>query len=173
MGDGGRVPKRQEETKRKLWRPWVGLLTFVLFQFAQIFFNFPEQDFWPLFICPEILHFSWLGLLKACQRQLNFRRLVELCFKFNRQCFLFFQVMLFSLITIRAAKDLLGSLFAVDRHLSIQGSANPQTPGSENKRWKSCVLLPVAGRRTQLFYLIFTEPGVCGFADPCIRALFT
>ena len=49
----------------------------------------------------------------------------------------------------------------------LQGSANPQTPGSENKRIKSCVLLPAAGRRTQLFHLIFTEPGVCGFAEPC------
>ena len=49
----------------------------------------------------------------------------------------------------------------------IQGSANPQTPGSENKRIKSCVFLPAAGRRTQLFQLIFTEPGVCIFADPC------
>ena len=26
-------------------------------------------------------------------------------------------------------------------------------------RWKSCVLLPAAGRRTQLFHLIFTDPG--------------
>ena len=51
---------------------------------------------------------------------------------------------------------------------TVQGSANPQTPGSENKRIKSCVLLPAAGRRTQLFHLIFSEPGVCGFADPCM-----
>ena len=49
----------------------------------------------------------------------------------------------------------------------VQGSANPQTPGSKNKRIKSCVRLPAAGRRTQLFILIFTEPGVCGFAKPC------
>ena len=27
--------------------------------------------------------------------------------------------------------------------------------------------MPAAGRRTQLFILIFSEPGVCGFADPC------
>ena len=52
--------------------------------------------------------------------------------------------------------------------MSLQGSANPQTPGSEDKRIKSCVLLPAAGRRTQLFHLIFSEPGVGGFADPCI-----
>ena len=49
----------------------------------------------------------------------------------------------------------------------VQGSANPQTPGSENKRIKSCVLLPAAGRRTQIFILLFSEPGVCRFADPC------
>ena len=49
----------------------------------------------------------------------------------------------------------------------VQRSANPQTPGSENKRIKSCVLLPAAGIRTQLFHLIFSEPGVYGFADPC------
>ena len=40
-------------------------------------------------------------------------------------------------------------------------------PGSMNKRIKSCVLLPAAGRRTQLFHLIYTEPGPCGLADPC------
>ena len=50
---------------------------------------------------------------------------------------------------------------------SLHGSANPQIPGSENKRIKSCVLLPAAGRRTQLFHLIFTEPGPRGLADPC------
>ena len=52
----------------------------------------------------------------------------------------------------------------------IQGSANPQTPGSENKRIKSCLLLPATGRKTQLFHLIFTEPGVCRFADPCMSS---
>ena len=51
--------------------------------------------------------------------------------------------------------------------VDIQGSANPQTPGSENKGIKSCVLLPAAGRRTQLFILLFSESGVCGFAHPC------
>ena len=35
------------------------------------------------------------------------------------------------------------------------------------KRRKNCVLLPAAGRRTQIFILLFLEPGVCGFADPC------
>ena len=50
---------------------------------------------------------------------------------------------------------------------ALQGSANPQTPGSENKRIKICDFPPAAGRRTQLFHLIFSEPGVCGFADPC------
>ena len=49
----------------------------------------------------------------------------------------------------------------------VQGSANPQTPGSENKRIKSCVLLPATVRRTQLFILLFLEPGVCGFANSC------
>ena len=32
---------------------------------------------------------------------------------------------------------------------------------------KNCVLLPAAGRRTQLFILLFSEPGVCGVAYPC------
>ena len=49
----------------------------------------------------------------------------------------------------------------------LQGSANPQTLGSKSKKMKSCILLPAAGRRTQLFQLIFTEPWVCRFADPC------
>ena len=49
----------------------------------------------------------------------------------------------------------------------IQGWAKVRFPGSVNMRWKHCVVLPAAGRRTQLFHLIFSEPGVCGFADPC------
>ena len=49
----------------------------------------------------------------------------------------------------------------------LQGSANPRTPGSEKMRIKSCVLLPAAGRKTQLFILIFSEPGVRGLAYPC------
>ena len=51
--------------------------------------------------------------------------------------------------------------------MCVQGSANPRTPGSENIRIKSCVLLPAAGRRTQLFAFIFSEPRVRGLADPC------
>ena len=34
-------------------------------------------------------------------------------------------------------------------------------------RRKYCVLLPAAGRRTQFFLLIFTEPGRSLFAEPC------
>ena len=49
----------------------------------------------------------------------------------------------------------------------VQGSANPRTPGSETMRIKSCAFLPAAGRRTQLFILIFSEPGVRGLADLC------
>ena len=29
--------------------------------------------------------------------------------------------------------------------------------------------MPAAGRRTQLFILSFSEPGVCGFADHCTQ----
>ena len=51
----------------------------------------------------------------------------------------------------------------------LQGLANPRGPGSENIRIKGCVFLPAAGRRTQLFHIIFTEPGPCGlaYAYPC------
>ena len=56
--------------------------------------------------------------------------------------------------------------------LHLQGSANPRTPGSEKMRMKSCVLLPAAGRKTQLFILIFSEPGVRGLADPCRCSAF-
>ena len=34
-------------------------------------------------------------------------------------------------------------------------------------RWKSCVLLPAASRRTQFFLLIFTEPGAHHKVHPC------
>ena len=53
------------------------------------------------------------------------------------------------------------------RSVTLQGSANPRTPGSEDMRIKSCVFLPAAGRRGQLVILIFSESGVCGLADPC------
>ena len=33
----------------------------------------------------------------------------------------------------------------------VQGSANPRGPGSVRKRWKSCVPLPAAGKKKQLF----------------------
>ena len=36
-----------------------------------------------------------------------------------------------------------------------------------NMMSNNCVLLPAAGRRMQLFALIFSEPGVRGLADPC------
>ena len=39
---------------------------------------------------------------------------------------------------------------------------------SVNLRWKSCVLLPSAGSRTQFFLPIFTEPGVHLLGHPCI-----
>ena len=35
-------------------------------------------------------------------------------------------------------------------------------------RRKSCILLPAAGRRTQLFHLIFSEPGVHLLVHPCM-----
>ena len=37
-----------------------------------------------------------------------------------------------------------------------------------NMRRKSCVLLPAAGRKTQLFHLISTEPGVHLLVHPCM-----
>ena len=43
------------------------------------------------------------------------------------------------------------------------------TPGSVNVRRNNCVLLPAANSRTQLFHLIFTEPGVHLLGHPCMR----
>ena len=40
--------------------------------------------------------------------------------------------------------------------------------GSVNMRRKNCVLLPAAGRRTQLFHLIFTQPGAYLLEHPCM-----
>ena len=37
---------------------------------------------------------------------------------------------------------------------------------------KNCVLLPAAGRKTQLFLLIFTEPGAQHKVHPCSRNPF-
>ena len=41
--------------------------------------------------------------------------------------------------------------------------------GCVKMRWKNCVLQPAAGKRTQLFHLIFTAPGVHLLVQPCIR----
>ena len=49
----------------------------------------------------------------------------------------------------------------------LQGSAKKRAPGSMNEKGKNCVFLPAAGRRTQFFIIMFSELGVCGFADPC------
>ena len=49
----------------------------------------------------------------------------------------------------------------------LQGCTLWCAPGSVNMRRKNCVLLPAAGRRTQYFHLIFTEPGKCTLAHPC------
>ena len=49
----------------------------------------------------------------------------------------------------------------------IQGLANPQMPGPEKMRIKSSAFPPATGMKTQLFILIFSEPGVSGLADPC------
>ena len=38
-------------------------------------------------------------------------------------------------------------------------------------KWKSCVFLPAAGRRTQLFHLDYTEPGNRTLAHPCMYCL--
>ena len=47
------------------------------------------------------------------------------------------------------------------------GWAKVRFPGSMNMRWKSCVLQPAAGRKTQLLIFIFTEPGNRTLAHPC------
>ena len=49
----------------------------------------------------------------------------------------------------------------------LQGWPKRWTPGSVNMRWKSCVLLPAAGSRTQFFLLTFTETGVHLLGHPC------
>ena len=61
--------------------------------------------------------------------------------------------------------------FIVLPSLTVQGCTKRWTPGSVNMTRKNCVLLPAAGRRAQLFHLIFTEPGVHLLVHPC--RLFT
>ena len=55
-----------------------------------------------------------------------------------------------------------------DRPFVVQGWPKRWTPGSVNMRRKNCVLLPAAGKRTQLFHLTFTEPWVHLLGHPCI-----
>ena len=53
------------------------------------------------------------------------------------------------------------------RIANVQGWAKVRIPGSVSMTRKSCVVLPAAGRRMQLFHLIFTEPGNRTLAHPC------
>ena len=53
------------------------------------------------------------------------------------------------------------------QELTVQGWPKRWSPGSVNVRRKICVLLPAAGRKTQLFHLIFREPGVHLLGRPC------
>ena len=55
----------------------------------------------------------------------------------------------------------------MDLPIPVQGWAKVWFPSSGNMRRKSCVLQPAAGRRTQFFHLIFTEPGNRTLAHPC------
>ena len=57
-------------------------------------------------------------------------------------------------------------------HVTHQEWAKVWFPVSVNVWRKSCVLLPTAGRRTQLFHLIFMEPGNHTLAHPCTVSLF-
>lgn len=50
---------------------------------------------------------------------------------------------------------------------NVQGSASPRGPGSVKMWGKSCVRLPAAGRKTQIFIFIFTKPGSRKLAYPC------
>ena len=50
---------------------------------------------------------------------------------------------------------------------NIQRGATVGAPGSVNMRRKNCVFLPAAGRITQLFHLIFTEPRANHKVHPC------
>ena len=54
----------------------------------------------------------------------------------------------------------------------VQGWPKRWTRGYVNLRWKSCFLLPAAGRRTQFLSLIFTEPGVHLLGHPCNTMVF-
>ena len=50
---------------------------------------------------------------------------------------------------------------------NLQGTAKRLRPGLVNKRWKNCVLLPVAGSGTQFCHLLFTKPGLSLLVVPC------
>ena len=62
--------------------------------------------------------------------------------------------------SIRLLRVLCNDSWTTGSGMYVQGWTKTWSPGSVNMRWKSCVLLPAEGRRTQLFHLIFTEPGV-------------
>ena len=53
--------------------------------------------------------------------------------------------------------------------MQIQGWPKRWTPGSVNMWRGNCVILPAAGRRSKLFPLKFTEPGVHFLGHPCKR----
>ena len=56
--------------------------------------------------------------------------------------------------------------------LLLQGSANPQTPGSKKKRIKICVLLPAAGRDRNFFSSFSRNLGFVDLPIPVLRRHF-
>ena len=48
-----------------------------------------------------------------------------------------------------------------------QGTSIITFPGPVNIMLNNCVFLPVVGKQTQLFHIIFTEPGKVSLEVPC------
>ena len=62
-------------------------------------------------------------------------------------------------------------LYTILKKYKVQGCTKSPFPACVKMGWKDCVLLLAAGCRTQLFLLIFPEPGNHTLAHPCIYHL--
>ena len=71
---------------------------------------------------------------------------------------------LFTYHNVAATSDSIFSLF-------VQGWTLWCALGSVNMRRENCAFLPAAGRRTQLFHVIFTEPGAHHKVHPCTHVV--
>ena len=78
--------------------------------------------------------------------------------------------LLYAMMVVLSARQFVtpnDDVWGKENSIQVQGWTLWCALGSVSMRLKNCVLLPAAGRKTQFFLLIFTEPGAQHKVHPC------